>query len=155
MSQMHPYSQGQPGPGQGWPTTQGYHYPGPVVPATDQRTDTAHIVIAWVFTVFTFGYMLPWAIAATRGKSNAVPVALVSFFTGWTLIGWVAALVMACGPHQAMGGHSVNVVVAQQFGPYPYPLAPGHYPAPVQGSGHPAPAPWTPNAEWQPPQQQG
>lgn len=47
--------------------------------------------------------MLPWAVAATRGKSNATAVALINLLLGWTLIGWIVALVMACGAHQVAG----------------------------------------------------
>jgi len=47
----------------------------------------AHITIAWVITVLTLGYMLPWAIAATRRKSNSAAIALLNFFAGWTAIG--------------------------------------------------------------------
>lgn len=74
---------------------------GPVV-YTDARTNGAEVAIAWVVTVLTLGYMLPWAIAATRGKSNSMAVAVVNFLLGWTFIGWVVALVMACTSHQVV-----------------------------------------------------
>ena len=67
---------------------------------TDQRTSSVEIVFAWVLTVLTLGYLLPWAIAASQGKSNSLAVALVNLFAGWTVIGWIIALVMACGGHQ-------------------------------------------------------
>lgn len=71
------------------------------LPPTDQKVDPAHVTIAWIVAVLTLGYMLPWAIAATRGKSNAAAVGLVNFFTGWFFgVGWIVALVMACGAHQ-------------------------------------------------------
>lgn len=72
---------------------------------TDARTSTPEIVVAWICTVMSFGYMLPWAIAATRGKSNSWAVGLLSFFTGWTMIGWLAALVLACMPHRPVIVH--------------------------------------------------
>lgn len=68
----------------------------------DSRQKTEEAVVAWILTVLTLGYMLPWAVAATRGKSNSAPIALVNFFLGWTIIGWVIALVMACGSHQVV-----------------------------------------------------
>lgn len=67
---------------------------------TDARTNAAEVAIAWILTVLTVGYMLPWAIAATRGKSNSWAVGLVNFLLGWTFIGWIVALVMACTAHQ-------------------------------------------------------
>jgi hypothetical protein len=72
---------------------------------TDARTNGAEVAIAWIATVLTLGYMLPWAIAATRGKSNSWAVGLVNFLLGWTFIGWLAALVMACLPHQVAAVH--------------------------------------------------
>lgn len=74
------------------------------MPATDQRVNSAEVVIAWIFTVFSAGYFLPWAIAATRGKSNSAAIGLLNFFLGWTLIGWVIPLIMACGAHRPMMG---------------------------------------------------
>lgn len=68
--------------------------------ATDQRTNTAEVVIAWILTILTALYFLPWAIAATRGKSNSGAIGLLNFLLGWTIIGWIIALVMACGAHQ-------------------------------------------------------
>ena len=53
------------------------------------------VAIAWILTALTFGYMLPWAVAVTRGVSNSTKVGLVSLFLGWTIVGWIAALVMA------------------------------------------------------------
>lgn len=74
--------------------------------STDQRTNGVEIAIAWIFTILSLGYLLPWAIAATRGKSNSVAIALVNLFAGWTLVGWIVALVMACGAHR----QQLNVV---------------------------------------------
>lgn len=45
--------------------------------ATDQHVSAPAVVIAWCVTVVTLGYMLPWAVAATRGKSNATAIGLV------------------------------------------------------------------------------
>ncbi len=67
---------------------------------SDARTNTVEVTLAWIITVLTAFYMLPWAIAATRGKSNSVAIGLVNFLLGWTLIGWLVALVMACMPHR-------------------------------------------------------
>ncbi|HVE24372.1 MAG TPA: superinfection immunity protein [Sporichthya sp.] len=68
----------------------------------DQKRSTIHITLAWVLAVCTVGYLLPWAVAATRGKSNSGAIGLLNLLLGWTLIGWIVALVMACGSHQAV-----------------------------------------------------
>jgi hypothetical protein len=60
------------------------------------RTSAVHVVIAWIFALVSFLYFLPWAIAATRGRPNTGGVFLVNLLVGWTVIGWIAALVMAC-----------------------------------------------------------
>jgi hypothetical protein len=80
----------------------GQAYPGQAYPVvlSDARTNGVEMAFAWVFTVLSLGYFLPWAVAATRGKSNSWAIGLVNFLVGWTLIGWVVALVMACMAHQ-------------------------------------------------------
>lgn len=52
-------------------------------------------LIAWVTAFFTGGYMLPWAIAATRGLRNTPTIGWFNLFFGWTIIGWVWALFVA------------------------------------------------------------
>jgi hypothetical protein len=107
--------------------------PDPRAPATyvylppSHRSSTAHLVCAWLAAVLSAGYMLPWAIGATRNKTNCVATALVNFFFGWSLIGWVIALVMACGsePRQP--------VVVQTFPQPPY--VPGSNPYGTAGFG--------------------
>ncbi len=59
------------------------------------RSSTAHLVIAWIAAALTLGYLLPWAIAATRNKSNTAAIALINLLLGWSLVGWVVALVMS------------------------------------------------------------
>jgi hypothetical protein len=44
--------------------------------------------------------MLPWAIAATRGKANSGLIGWLNFLLGWSGIGWIIFLVLACMPHQ-------------------------------------------------------
>ncbi len=56
----------------------------------------ALIIIAWVIAVCTLGYMLPWAVSVYRNMPNNGAVALVNLLTGWTGIGWIGALIMAC-----------------------------------------------------------
>ena len=76
---------------------------------TDQRTvDGAVLALAWICAVLTLGYMLPWAIAATRGRPNQAAIGLINFLLGWSLIGWIVALVMACQAHAVLvaGGYA-------------------------------------------------
>jgi hypothetical protein len=41
-------------------------------------------------------YFLPLIVAALRHVPNVGSVAIVNFFLGWTFIGWVVAMAMAC-----------------------------------------------------------
>jgi alpha/beta superfamily hydrolase len=69
----------------------------------DRRPTSALLLItAWTLAVITFLYMLPWAIALTRGKANAGAIGWLNLLLGWSFVGWVAALVMACMAHQAV-----------------------------------------------------
>jgi hypothetical protein len=48
------------------------------------------------FLVFGIGlYFFPSIVAAVRHTHNTAVILLVNLFFGWTLIGWVAALLMA------------------------------------------------------------
>ena len=80
-----------------------YHHAAAPTFVTDARVSGAALAVAWVIAIVTLGYMLPWAVAATRGKSNSGAIALVNLLVGWSLIGWIVALVMACGSHQVAG----------------------------------------------------
>jgi uncharacterized protein with PQ loop repeat len=65
------------------------------------RPGGVHQVIAWIVAILTLGYMLPWAVAATRRKSNTGAIALINVLLGWTVVGWVIALVMAASAETA------------------------------------------------------
>lgn len=70
---------------------------------TDKKGRPISATISIVAAVVTIGYMLPWMIAALRGKSNHWAVCALNVFLGWTLIGWVVALAMAAGSHNVAG----------------------------------------------------
>lgn len=40
-------------------------------------------------------YLLPWMLAAARGRHNTGAIFALNLFLGWSLIGWVVALVWA------------------------------------------------------------
>jgi hypothetical protein len=75
------------------------------------KANPAHVTIAWICTVVTFGYFLPWAIAATRAKSNTLSIAMINLFLGWTFIGWIIALVMSFGAERTTVVQQQVVVV--------------------------------------------
>jgi hypothetical protein len=50
------------------------------------------------FPIFGFGfvmYFLPTIIAFARSKRDTTSILLLNFFLGWTMIGWIVALVWA------------------------------------------------------------
>ena len=63
-----------------------------VEPANPSWTVTK--VVAVVVAILTVGYMLPWAIAAVRDVPHWSTF-WVNLLLGWTLVGWVIALVMS------------------------------------------------------------
>ena len=58
------------------------------------RSWTTTKVVAVVVAILTAGYMLPWAIAAVRDVRHW-SVFWVNLLLGWTIIGWIIALIMA------------------------------------------------------------
>lgn len=56
-------------------------------------SDYSNTLVLIVFFVCVAVYFLPSLIASTRLHSNLNPIILLNVFLGWTLIGWVAALV--------------------------------------------------------------
>ena len=47
------------------------------------------------FAMFAALYFLPWIIAWRRRHHNTLAIFVLNFFLGWTIVGWVAALVWA------------------------------------------------------------
>lgn len=58
------------------------------------------MILAHLFLFSFFGlplvlYFLPTIIAAIRSKRDTLAIFLLNFFLGWSVIGWVVALVWA------------------------------------------------------------
>ena len=63
-----------------------------VEPAAKSWTTTK--VVAVIVAILMAGYMLPWAIAAVRDVPHW-SVFWVNLLLGWTVVGWIVALVMS------------------------------------------------------------
>jgi Superinfection immunity protein len=50
----------------------------------------------FVVIIVIGAYFLPTIVAVARKVTNQGSVAVINFFLGWTLIGWVVARAMAC-----------------------------------------------------------
>lgn len=59
------------------------------------QTSTFTKVLSVILAILTGGYLLPWAIAAVRDLRTHVSVGLIDLLLGWTIVGWVVALVMS------------------------------------------------------------
>jgi hypothetical protein len=60
------------------------------------------------FFLFLFVmYWLPTLIAIVRGTHSALGVAMLNFFLGWTVIGWVVAMLWALAAHS--GPHVIVI----------------------------------------------
>jgi hypothetical protein len=68
-----------------------------------RKNKPVQAAVAWLVAILTVGYMLPWAVAATRGKINSGAIFWLNLLLGWTIVGWIIALVMSFSAHQAVG----------------------------------------------------
>ncbi len=50
--------------------------------------------------ILTALYFTPLIVALVRSHHNALSIGVINFFLGWTFVGWVVALAMACGATQ-------------------------------------------------------
>ncbi|MDO8732110.1 MAG: superinfection immunity protein [Actinomycetota bacterium] len=58
------------------------------------RSWTTTKVVAVIVAILSAGYLLPWAIAAVRDVPHW-SVFWVNLLLGWTIVGWIVALVMS------------------------------------------------------------
>ena len=60
------------------------------------------LLFAILMTVLSLFYFLPFAIAFNRKRANTGAIFALNLFLGWSLIGWVAALVWALKEEQTI-----------------------------------------------------
>lgn len=101
----------------------------PVMVTDQEQPNTGLVVTAWILVVFTGFYMLPWAIAATRGKRDQVGILLINLLLGWTIIGWIVALVLSLMSHRPIAVATMPMAAVPAISPvpgwYPNPNGPG------------------------------
>lgn len=59
-------------------------------------SDGAFLFWHIVLNVFTLCYYLPASVGYARYHKNRTAIFWLTFFAGWTLVGWIVALVWAC-----------------------------------------------------------
>ncbi len=69
----------------------------------------AGIFVLFLFVAGIGFYFVPTIVAFGRNKSNKIPILVLNFFLGWSLIGWVVSLVWALSQDQQ------PVIVHQTF----------------------------------------
>ena len=57
-------------------------------------------MMTFILTLFVM-YWLPTIVAIARHTPSALGVAVLNFFFGWTVIGWILALVWALAAHNS------------------------------------------------------
>jgi predicted RNA-binding Zn-ribbon protein involved in translation (DUF1610 family) len=70
-----------------------------------------------VLLLLTGAYLLPTVISAVRFRSNTLAIFALNLFAGWTLVGWVVALVWSLS-----AADKATVVVDRQAGGSTVPL---------------------------------
>ena len=60
------------------------------------------LLFAILITVLSLFYFLPFAIAFHKKRANTGAIFALNLFLGWSLIGWVAALVWALKEEQVV-----------------------------------------------------
>ena len=71
-----------------------YHWAMSMHVESADRSWTITKVVAVIVAILTAGYMLPWAIAAVRDVPHW-GVFWLNLLLGWTIVGWIIALVMS------------------------------------------------------------
>ncbi|HTR39937.1 MAG TPA: superinfection immunity protein [Bryobacteraceae bacterium] len=73
-----------------------------------------HLIGFPFFLVGAILYFLPTIIAVSRNKTNLVGILLVNLLLGWSVIGWIVALVWAVSTERVDLARPVQVVSAPQ-----------------------------------------
>lgn len=63
--------------------------------------------IALGLIILSIPYLVPTIVAVIRGHQVGM-VAVINVFLGWTIIGWVVALAIACGDRAKQRGVTVG-----------------------------------------------
>ena len=53
-----------------------------------------------LLVLYLIVYFLPWMVARGRVHRQRNAIAVLNLFLGWTVLGWIAALVWACTAHR-------------------------------------------------------
>lgn len=74
--------------------------------AVGGRNATLGETMEILIIVLVAAYFLPLIVALLRGHHQTGMVAVLNIFLGWTLLGWVVSLAIACGAVRKEGSAS-------------------------------------------------
>src|ERR1700685_4814147 len=66
-------------------------------------------------------YFLPTVVALIRGHLSALAIFLLNLFLGWTLIGWIIALIWSCTGNTSANFYRLQAGAPGPNGPIPPP----------------------------------
>jgi hypothetical protein len=66
-------------------------------------------------------YFLPTVVALIRGHLSALAIFLLNLFLGWTLIGWIIALIWSCTGNTSANFYRLQAGAPGPNGPIPQP----------------------------------
>lgn len=69
--------------------------------AQDKAGSSADSMALTLFVILAIPYFIPSIIAAIRKKDNQIAIFALNLFLGWSVIGWVVALVWAVSKDKA------------------------------------------------------
>jgi len=72
-----------------------------------------------MLTVIVLIYFLPTIVALARGHLSALAIFLLDLFLGWTLIGWLAALIWSCTGNTASNFYRLQANAVGPMGAVP------------------------------------
>jgi hypothetical protein len=81
--------------------------------------DQDMILLLATITTGTLIYFIPYMVASQRKKQNVVAIGMLNLFLGWSIVGWVVALVWAASkdsvppPRATKSEFSEDIVVRQ------------------------------------------
>lgn len=68
-----------------------------VVAAVVLPTDNPEAMQGFMYLgMLLAGYFLPWIIAASRHHHQSAAIFMLTLLLGWTVLGWIVAMVWAC-----------------------------------------------------------
>lgn len=73
-------------------------------------------------------YLLPTIVAMNRKVANSAGIVLLNIFLGWTLLGWVGALIWACSAETQLQAQLRETAMIRMARGFSQPLPPSPVP---------------------------